>query len=117
MGGLVGSNTGSGTVTASYWDTEASDRAVGIGNDDVDNSDAIDGSETATDGATGKTGAELRAPTGYTGIYAERGTWTWTTPTVTTAIPPGRTTPGTSARATTTRRSGTPPAIRRRRVR
>ncbi len=74
MGGLVGSNadedTFTGRVINSYWDTEASGRAVGIGNDDVDNSDAIDGAETATDGATGKTGAELRAPTGYTGIYS-----------------------------------------------
>ena len=70
MGGLVGSNTGSGTVTNSYWDAETSERVVGIGNDDVDNSDAIDGAETATDGATGKTSAELRAPTGYTGIYS-----------------------------------------------
>ena len=49
LGGLVGSN--SGTVTASYWDTESS-------------------GQTTSAGGTGKTGVELRAPTGYTGIYA-----------------------------------------------
>ena len=70
MGGLVGSNTDTGTVTNSYWDTEASGRLVGVGSDDADDSGAIDGAETATDGATGKTSAELRAPTGYTGIYS-----------------------------------------------
>ena len=41
-----------GTVTDSYWDTGSS----GL---------------TTSDGGTGKTGAELRAPTGYTGIYAD----------------------------------------------
>ena len=50
IGGLVGSSTG-GAITDSYWDTERS------------------GQETSA-GGTGKTGAELRAPTGYTGIYA-----------------------------------------------
>ncbi len=49
-GGLVGS--GSGTATDSYWDTESS------------------GQSTSAAGA-GKTGAELRAPTDYTGIYED----------------------------------------------
>ena len=39
------------TVTDSYWDTESSGQSTSAG-------------------GTGKTGAELRAPTGYTGIYA-----------------------------------------------
>ena len=45
---------------------------VGIGNDDTDDSDAIDGTETAQPGATGKTTSQLQTPTGYVGIY---GTW------------------------------------------
>ena len=54
-GGLVGSDVaqavfGSG-VTNSYWDTESS-------------------GQTTSAAGTGKTGAELRAPTAYTGIYA-----------------------------------------------
>ena len=49
VGGLVGSNTG--TVTDSYWDTTAS-------------------GAQHSDGGTGKTTAELQAPTGYAGIYA-----------------------------------------------
>ncbi len=54
-GGLIGRAWTSGqgiiTVTDSYWDTESS------------------GQSTSAAGA-GKTGAELRAPTSYTGIYA-----------------------------------------------
>ncbi|MYB44430.1 MAG: fibronectin type III domain-containing protein, partial [Acidimicrobiia bacterium] len=53
VGGLVGSNPG-GTVTDSYWDTERSEL-------------------TTSAAGTGKTGAELRAPTAYgtgTAIYA-----------------------------------------------
>ena len=54
-GGLIGRAQTSGlspiTVTDSYWDTESS------------------GQSTSAAG-TGKTGAELRAPTGYAGIYA-----------------------------------------------
>ena len=74
VGGLVGYNdttTNSfpyraATVEHSYWDTKTSRVQVGIGNDDVDDSGAIDGSETAQDGATGKTTAELQTPTAYT---------------------------------------------------
>ena len=74
VGGLVGYNdttTNSfpyraATVEHSYWDTETSRVQVGIGNDDVDDNGAIDGSETAQDGATGKTTAELQTPTAYT---------------------------------------------------
>ena len=50
VGGLVGV-TVNGTITASYWDTVRSEQSL-------------------SDGGTGKTGAELRAPTGYSGIYA-----------------------------------------------
>ena len=50
-GGLIGSADSSTTVTDSYWDTESS-------------------GQSASAGGTGKTGAELRAPTGYAGIYA-----------------------------------------------
>ncbi len=54
-GGLIGrartSGQGTTTFTDSYWDTESS----GL---------------SASAGGEGKTGAELRAPTGYTGIYA-----------------------------------------------
>ena len=46
--------SGSGTVTASYWDTETSDIA-----DDTDDN-----------APEGKTTAELQTPTDYTGIYA-----------------------------------------------
>ena len=47
-GGLAG--TGTGTVTASYWDTSTSGRTVG---------------------AAGRTTAALQSPTGYTGIYSQ----------------------------------------------
>ena len=54
VGGLVGIVTSS-TITASYWDTTTS----GIADDTDDNA------------PEGKTTAELQAPTGYTGIYAD----------------------------------------------
>ena len=47
-GGLAG--TGTGTGTASYWDTSTSGRTVG---------------------AAGRTTAALQSPTGYTGIYSQ----------------------------------------------
>ena len=53
-GGLVGRNVG-GEITASYWDTKATWRDDSYGGV----------------GGVGKTTAELQAPTGYTGIYAE----------------------------------------------
>ena len=66
LGGLLGYDQGSATFTASYWDTETSGKAVGVGNDDADNSGAIDGTETETPGATGQTTSELKTPTDYT---------------------------------------------------
>ena len=63
VGGLVGSN--SGTITDSYWDTETSGQQVGVGSDDADNSGVIEGTETETPGATGKTTRELKTPTDY----------------------------------------------------
>ena len=50
-GGLVGSNDTAATVTDGYWDTTTS----GV---------------TTSDGGTGQTTAQLQAPTGYDGIYA-----------------------------------------------
>jgi hypothetical protein len=53
IGGLVGSHWAfTGTVTNSYWDTEATGQ-----------SNSVRG--------TGKTTAELQSPTGYAGIYAD----------------------------------------------
>ena len=51
VGGLVGYR-GSGAVTASYWDTETSGQA-------------------RSPAGQGKTTADLKRPTGYTGIYAD----------------------------------------------
>ncbi len=56
-GGLVGRQFGRNYIVASYWDTQTSGRATGVGKGD-------------DPGAEGKTTAELQAPTGYTGIYA-----------------------------------------------
>ena len=67
LGGLLGYDQGTSTIfTDSYWDTETSGKAVGVGNDDADNSGAIDGTETETPGATGQTTSELKTPTDYT---------------------------------------------------
>ena len=65
FGGLVGGNdkTDSDAITGSYWDTEASGVSVGVGTDDADYNGMIDGSETVTAGVIGKTTAELKAPT------------------------------------------------------
>ena len=49
VGGLVGQNNG--TVTNGYWDTQTS-------------------GQSGSGGGDGKTTAQLRQPTGYTGIYA-----------------------------------------------
>ena len=51
-GGLIGSNGNYGTVANCYWDTETSGQSDSAGGD-------------------GKTTAELRSPTGYTGAYAD----------------------------------------------
>ena len=63
VGGLVGvivventDPTKGITITASYWDTQTSGQAAGVG----------DGDPT---GVQGRTTAQLQAPTGYTGIY------------------------------------------------
>ena len=74
IGGLVGLASGSPTIVHSYWDTETSGRAIGIGSDDTDGSGAIDGAETETPGVSGQTTAALRGPLqtdGYAGIYAD----------------------------------------------
>ena len=63
VGGLVGRNEG--TMSDSYWDTETSGQQVGVGSDDADNSGVIEGTETETPGATGKTTRELKTPTDY----------------------------------------------------
>ena len=54
VGGLIGDNDSypRGTVTASYWDTTTSRR-------------------TSSSGGQGRTTAQLQAPAGYTGIYAQ----------------------------------------------
>ena len=67
VGGLVGWNQG--TITASYYDRIASGRIFGIGSDDNDNDNTVDSGETNR--LPGKSAAELRQPTGYTGIYAD----------------------------------------------
>ena len=59
------------SFTNNYWDTGTSGRSIGVASDDTDSSGAIDGSETATAGVTGKTSAELQAPTDYGGIFAD----------------------------------------------
>ena len=93
VGGLVGDNTGAvtasyavgsvsgssnvgglsgyddGPVTASYYDESVSGRRFGFGSDDENNNNTVDGSETNR--LPGKTTAELRGPTGYTGIYED----------------------------------------------
>ena len=58
-GGLIGSN--SGVVAASYWNVQTSYQTIGVGAGNLD-------------GISGKTTAELQAPTGYTGIYRAWGT-------------------------------------------
>ena len=57
IAGLAASNNG--TITTSYWDTQASGQTKGV-----------DRGESS--GAEGKTTAQLQSPTRYTGIYA---TW------------------------------------------
>ena len=65
-GGLIGGNSykdndaaGGTTVSSSYWDTQTSGQATGVG----------DGDPT---GVQGRTTAQLQSPIGYTGIYS---TW------------------------------------------
>ena len=56
-GSLIGRNNDSATIIDSYWDTQTSGQALGVGGG-------------SSDGVVGKTTAELQAPIGYTGIYA-----------------------------------------------
>ena len=69
VGGLIGEK-GSGTITNSYWDTQTSERSVGVGSDDLDFNGTLDQGETPTSGVTGKTTTDLRSPTSYAGIYS-----------------------------------------------
>ena len=75
VGGLTGvarAPAGDGSsFTDSYWDTERSDRSVGVGSDDANGDGSINGSETATSGVTGQTTSALQTPTSYSGIYAD----------------------------------------------
>ena len=78
LGGLAGAAERSpsrpernAVFTNSYWDTATSGQTLGVGSDDEDDSGLIDGTETATPGATGQTTTALKAPTGYTGIFAD----------------------------------------------
>ena len=61
VGGLVGKNDGGATVTAGYWDTEASRQSASAGGA----------------GAVGQTTAGLQSPTSATGIYATWAAATW----------------------------------------
>ena len=70
----------SASFTNSYWDTGTSGQTLGVGSDDEDENGTIDGTETATAGVTGQTTTALKAPTGYTGIFAN---WNVTIPNVT----------------------------------
>ena len=77
LGGLAGNAerdtttpSDSASFTNSYWDTGTSGQTLGVGSDDEDENGAIDGTETATAGVTGQTTAALKAPTDYTGIFA-----------------------------------------------
>ena len=51
VSGLIGTSSSSPTITASYWDTQTSNRA-------------------SSNGGSGQTTAALKGPTGYTGIYS-----------------------------------------------
>ena len=62
IGGLVG-NDDNGTISDSYWNTATAGVKVSVGSDDEDGNGEIDGTETETTGATGKTTEELRSPT------------------------------------------------------
>ena len=77
LGGLAGIGERDADVPAnnavftnSYWDNETSGQTLGVGSDDADANGTIDGTETATAGVTGQTTSALKAPTGYTGIFA-----------------------------------------------
>ena len=67
VGGLVGINENSGTVTDSYFNRDSSTRIFGIGSDDTDNNNGVGGAEVNTVQST--TVEDLQAPTSNTGIY------------------------------------------------
>ena len=67
VGGLVGDDQ-HGSVTRSYFDGTTSGRTFGIGTDDANNDNTVNGSENNS--LPGRTTAQLRQPTGYAGIYA-----------------------------------------------
>ena len=69
-GGLVGTPVDS-ALGSSYWDAETSGSAVGVGADDADGDGLLAPAEYGTPGVAGKGTAELAAPTGYDGIYAD----------------------------------------------
>ena len=105
-----------GSITASYWDTETSEIAVGAGTDDKNNNRVIDPrnydaepiqfGETEQDGVGGKTTSELQTPPttrASTAHGTTTRTWTWTMRTETIATRRVRTPPGTSAKTTSTR--------------
>ena len=62
IGGLVG-NDGGGIISDSYWNTATAGVKVSVGSDDEDGNGEINGTETETTGASGKTTEELRSPT------------------------------------------------------
>ena len=77
VGGLAGTAqrevpaSDSAVFTNSYWDTETPGPTFGVGSDDEDGDGMIDAPESATAGVTGQTTTALKAPTGYTGIFAD----------------------------------------------
>ena len=75
-GGLVGRNelnnndpTVYYSVTDSYWDSDATTWNFGVGSDDRNGDNNVDGGETNT--VPGHTTSELQSPTDYTGIYID----------------------------------------------
>ncbi len=71
VGGLIGIDQ-EGTISSSYWNTETSGMSVGVGSDDADGNGAVEGTESATAGLSGRTDAELRSPIDYADLY---GSW------------------------------------------
>ena len=67
VGGLAVSS--SGEIRGSYWDTRTSGWQVGVGADDSDRNGHVDGHETPTAGASGRTTGQLQAPKNDVGIY------------------------------------------------
>ena len=82
IGALLGVKHVGNTFADIYWEeTACDDELVGVGSDDINQNGVIDDEpvrtfsgrvveEEATAGVICRTAAELKAPTGYTGIYA-----------------------------------------------